>query len=347
MSVTNSQENIFKSFLGYLLRSSIAFIIIVLAGEALLRFPGVSPYLLVPSVGTTSRLLDEKLFTLDARMEERDEIPCIIIGSSMSMDGINPDVIQDTLGIECFNFSLFGIGAAGAGGLGPALVQRYQPKILIYATDIRAFVDSESTRNWREIAFDSAWIADPNGEYGLEAWLIENSYLYGQLLALTFWRNPLDVWLTRQADLNITTGFKPGVAGQITFPDQLTEEELERREVLESLLNYQIVKEEGDGLERLRSGTGKETFLVIIEMPVHESAFLFFGNGQNDHNIFIRALENFSESSGTAFIPSFGYVEINEATWVDRFHLSAEGANAFSFWLSLELAKLPEMELLR
>ena len=64
---------------------------------------------------------------------------CIIFGSSRGMHHYDPDIIQDSLGMSCWNCSLDGNGIILMYGRYKMLSARYVPKLLIY--DVQAGFD--------------------------------------------------------------------------------------------------------------------------------------------------------------------------------------------------------------
>jgi hypothetical protein len=311
----------------------LAFLIAI--GEGLLRIPAVSSSIPVPSVGTNFRSLDIKLSALDIQAAQ-DEIDCIIIGSSMPLVGIDPDMLEQELGIRCFNFSLNGMSALGAGTLGQILAWRYKPNLLIYATDLRAFVETESTLSWRQEIIEAPWTEYQLGQWSFEGWLLSHSALYAELAAFSFWTSPFDDWFIRSGELTDINGYQPHLQQKIDVRQGLTEEEIEGRDIYASLQDYRLEAEETAGLEML-SELPDETELILIEMPVHESFFLYMGNGQEDRRIFIDELEDFSIRNGVPFIASYGSVHIPDDLWADRNHMIKAGATLFTQWLAGEI----------
>ncbi|MBI3160803.1 MAG: hypothetical protein HYZ26_14485 [Chloroflexi bacterium] len=318
-------------------RTLLALAVVCLSGEALVRAP-LAAHLPAPGVGTPLRQLDLKLAALDARLAEQGVIDCIILGSSMPLLGLDPNPLADRLGVECFNFSLNGMSAAGAGALAHALLQRYRPTLLIYGVEMRAFAAIDSATQWRQLVIPRPWLQYARGQFTLEGWLLARSRFYGQLLAFSYWAEPLGEWWVTPTSLEDYDGFEPIDGQSIDVTQPLSEPELTQREIVASLRDYRILPEEWAGLEDLaRAAAASGTRLVLVEMPVHESFLLYLGNGAADHAAFIQALEDFSTANEFLFVPSFGQVDLPPAVWADRNHLNRAGAQQFSAWLAARL----------
>jgi hypothetical protein len=206
---------------------------------------------------------------------------------------------------------------------------------------MRAFVETESTLSWRTEIIGSAWVQYQLGKRNLDGWLINQSQFYAELMAFSFWAHPLDEWFVRPSDLTNYSGYEPIYDQKIDVRMGLTEAEITGREIYASLQDYQLEKEEIEGLDQL-SDLPSKTQLIIVEMPVHQSFFLYLGRGTEDRKTFINELEAFSKTRHVPLITSYGMVDIPDQDWADRNHVTGNGASIFSTWLADQLT--PYME---
>ena len=313
------------------------------AGEGLLNLAEVKALFPVPSLGTNFRSLDIKMAALEIQIRNKGHLPCVIIGSSMPFVGINPQILESKLGVQCFNFSLNGMSANGAGTLGRILAWRFRPEYLIYAADMRAFVETESTLSWRTEIIGSPWVQYQLGKWNLDSWLLDHSQFYAELMAFSFWAHPLEEWLVRPSDLSSYSGYEPIQDQKIDVRLGLTETEITGREIYTSLQNYQLEEEETRGLEQFLD-LPHETQLILVEMPVHQSFFLYLGRGAEDRKTFINELEAFSTKNHVPLITSYGALDIPDKDWADRNHVTANGASIFSSWLAGQLSLYMESD---
>lgn len=129
---------------------SLVYILIVFLGsisllEILAHSQLVKQNLLVPSVTGSTTTIDIQLNLLDVMYTNYDTIDCIIVGSSVGANDINPIYLSQGYGAQtketfiCLNFSSAGLRADSVGVLSTYLVKKYRPSYLIYAISPIAF----------------------------------------------------------------------------------------------------------------------------------------------------------------------------------------------------------------
>ncbi|MDH5508636.1 MAG: hypothetical protein OEZ02_15545 [Anaerolineae bacterium] len=283
---------------------------------------------------------------------------CIIMGTSMALRGINPEVLgaaykeQTGEEITCYNFSVVGIRVSTAMLLSQILVADYHPKLLIYGTSFLDYTEQ------REAGLDERFLGNPwfNAKLGkgnIKGWLAEHSYAYRILLLWSYaanqgldftqtveeinrWNEQLTAYGYGYSDIADKDIFEPLKPGEL-------------KTLQEQLGNYGIAKSNLDGLEGIvgLSASG-EIDIIILDMPYHYSyTRLVDENGnplpeQSKLDAFIEAVhEKIGEMAAQYGVVYWrtGIMEIlpNEG-WKDRYHLNYQGSEIFNHWLAGQIA---------
>ncbi|MGE5464185.1 MAG: hypothetical protein ACM3PS_12565, partial [Syntrophothermus sp.] len=147
-----------------------------------------------PSVGVDSFELDTKLYYLEQSIRQNGPLDCLILGDSMTNNGIDPRVLEEAYraetgsSIHCFNFGIPALFLDGSGPLAEALVNRFHPRLLIVPLSVRDF--EPSLKFPIRDAARSAWGRQNLGEQSLRGWAVNSLYGYRYLISLRYWLTP-------------------------------------------------------------------------------------------------------------------------------------------------------------
>jgi hypothetical protein len=295
--------------------------------EVVVRVPGLRPYLAPPMV-SGHRQIGVKLDLLD-RLQSAGKSPdCYLIGSSMVLRGIEPEVLArkytEATGeqITCFNFGLQGLNIRGAADLAEILAAHAHPRLIIYGTSFRDFAG--------EFGFGMGipWSEYQMGHGSMEGALESGLLSYRTLLGYA------EGSAASKADLGLSPyGFLAGDAvGDVEdAPDGMTRH-------YEALADYQITSQSLVDLRRLLALNSGQTRVVVIEMPVPETTLSFLGGGEADYRLFMDTIQAETSSQGVPFWPTMNASLIPDTGWINATHMNQSGATIFSAWLAAQLA---------
>ncbi|MCI0712629.1 MAG: hypothetical protein L0154_20910 [Chloroflexi bacterium] len=302
-------------------------------------------------------IFELQLYLLDQLERDAGQVDCIFLGSSIVLQGINPAVVeaayraQTDEEIQCFTFGITGLVGQSAGLVAPILVERYQPRLLIYGTSPREFAArmiNEATLDINE----NSWIEYKNGNFNWQGFFIEHSAAYRYYLRYQDWLSPdfeeilnrftnFENLLTDDGHLpNFNMLFDvniPAVPGNVA----------EERPIFRRLSDFQPNERDVNGVEaiaRLEQDTA--TRVVILEIPTHSSFVNYFDNGLEGYNEFTVAMQDLSNRYNVPFWQPRHLNLIPDEFWTDRTHMNANGALIFSDWLGTQLGLAAEVGLL-
>jgi hypothetical protein len=339
----NGSKLILKWPFGQTIALSILLIFIFIGFcESLMRLDSIQNILPIPSVGSTHRQFELHLAQLEQYVEKKGSIDCIILGSSMVYRGIDPEKLSQAYKrytgeeLTCFNFGTFQVTASTAGPLGEILIEKYNPEILIYGTAARDF-STEAGKEAESALMDTAWIQYQMGDFSIEGWLIEHSEAYQIYLAYRNWMNVDFVIPAKIDDYQISEfGFNPryDVMKNPNATPPLN------HQLFEILSNYKISPENLRGLEQIVKLRQQRVQVVIVDMPVPRSTYLyFFDNGKDDYKAYVDQIGSYITDNDALFLKTnFRQNQIipNDG-WADRNHMNEYGASIFSEWLGKQL----------
>ena len=327
-----------------------------LAFILLIGFVGVSEWiarteifhaiLTPPPMGSRHYQLGNKLSILNAAIKENGPVDCIMIGSSMVDVGFNPASFQNSYhavtgrNIHCFNFGIDASSATSTAALAQILIEDYQPRLLIFGTDPRDYALPSEDRD-PAVILETSWVQYRLGDFSLEGWLIEHSHFYRYRLHLSRLAR-LNFEGTLRSSTKTTfeilpNGFTPfsKVSTYINEPPEPGDDSFEVTYYSKVYSPYQIYDENLVALERIMGY--KETQVIVVEMPVSDGLYYFFGNGDKDYD---RYISNVSELANRRHVP-FWRTEpldfIPDIGWMDYSHLNTTGAEILSTWLGQQV----------
>jgi hypothetical protein len=303
-----------------------------------------------PKMGSRHYQLGHKLALLDAEIKENGPIDCIMVGSSMVDVGFDPDFFQ--LGyqevtrqhIRCFNFGIDASSATSTVALVQILIEDYHPRLLIFGTDPRDYA-IPSVERGPAVILDTVWVKHRLGDFSLDGWLMEHSYLYryrqhlSRLIRFIFEGT---LWSDTKINFEIlSNGFTPlsKVSTYINDPPNLQDDSYEVNYYNNIYSSYQILDENLAALERIMDHNGLETQVIVVEMPVSDGLYYFFGNDETDYNRFISAVSEIASMHQIPFWRTEPLDSIPDDGWSDYSHLNTTGAEIFSTWLGQQVGE--------
>ncbi len=309
-------------------------------GEFAARLPLVRRALPAPSIGSGHRRLDIKLELLDRFVREEGRLDCLFLGASDVNLGISPEEFgrayasQGGKEIAAFNFGLDGFIPAAAAVMADILVKKYRPRWLIWGISPASFSDNLQ-RKTPQIVRRHPWCRHMTGSFNLEGWLCEHSAAYRYFLRFRIWleRPEYSRGLSQREARTLRTG-EPARSH-----DDLTgvwgaefEREARRRRVLEG---FAFNPESLAALDAV-AGLGRQTRVVLLEVPVHPRFYGLYGNGVADHQKALLRIGKKAERGGALFLSPPREL-VPEAGFANSNHMNGWGAGVFSRWLGSRL----------
>ena len=329
-------------FGGTLLLTMLILISLLACGEMLTRTRLFKSYFIAASRGSPHFQFELQLGRLESIIAQEGPIDCIFLGNSMVWLGFDPLVFsqafQEKTGKElsCYNFGVDGLPVSGASAIKQYLIQKYQPKLLIYGTDARDFAVPREDRD-ATVILDIPWMQYHLGKFTLQGWLYENSHIYryletfGYLLRMEkqylFIKNPGQYTSedfgfrvdSRISDIVSTSPVQHLDLGPVRYYYQL-------------LSDYKMLPENMSSLEEILNINHELTSLLVVVMPVPETYMDFFSTKPQNYQLFIEQVRDTSEKYGSSFwLPPDNIIP--QDGWADYTHLNTRGAAAFSAWL--------------
>lgn len=306
-----------------------------------------------PKMGSRHYQLGHKLTLLDKAVNGKSSIDCIMVGSSMTDVGFDPEAFQEsyykTTGqeIRCFNFGIDASSAVSTATLVDILIEDYQPRLLIFGTDARDYAVPSSDRDPVAV-MDSPWIRYRLGNFSLGGWLLEQSYLYRYRQHLSrISRLKFANTLMSQTEFNLPilqNGHTP-LSTVSTYINDPPDPENDSYEVVyynRVYSSYQMLDENLAALERIMDYKNTGTEVIVVEMPVSDGLYYFFGNAEKDYRWFVDKVEELASLHQVPFWQTEPLDSIPDDGWSDYSHLNVTGAKIFSDWLGEQVGQAEE-----
>ncbi len=318
--------------------------------EAVTRQHAFQSFLRDPEMGSRHYQLGRKLAKLDAIVKNNGPIDCLIIGSSMVDVGFDPQAFRQaykqTSGqdIRCFNFGIDASTAISSAAIAKILVEDYQPRLLFYGTDARDYAIPSNDVD-SAVILESNWVRYRQGHFSLDGWLLEHSYFYRyRFLLFRLSQFYLEDTLRSQTRINFEItpeGFTPlaSISTNINEPPDFQDDSFEVTNNAFLFSSYDILEENVAALEEIMVYNEQGTQVIVLEMPVTNGLFYFFGNGRDDHQRFLTQVETLATSHQVPFWQTTSLAMIPDDSWADYSHLNTQGARIFSEWLGQQVAE--------
>ena len=320
------------------------------AAEWVARSGFLQGQLTPPKMGSAHFQLGHKLTLLDALVKKNGSVDCIALGSSMIDVGFDPEAFEQGYrqvsgkDIRCFDFGIDASSAVSAAALAEILVEDYHPHLLIFGTDARDYAVRSADRD-AAVILESPWIQYRQGKLSLEGWLLEHSYLYryrqhvGRLIRFNFSGT---LWSQTKSDfLILPNGFTPmsKVGTYINRPPAAGDSSFEVTYYTHIFSSYQMLNENVVALDSILSHHGSETQVLVLEMPVSDGLYFFFGDGHADYNKFVSQVSKLASLYHVPFWRTEPLDLIPDDGWSDYSHLNTKGAKILSMWLGRKVAE--------
>jgi len=318
-----------------IIRSIFALLWLILAGAIVAEIVGRTPlgYVLPPpSVGADSFEFDIKVYYLEQSIRQRGALDCLIIGDSMTNNGLDPILIEEAYQAEtgsdlhCFNFGIPALMLDASGPLTTALNNRFHPRLLIVILSPRDF-NSKFGAPFRHVAF-SDWTQQNLGNTSPRGWTVNSVYGYRYALFFEYWLTPsnrsnfLSAWntITRQ-------GFSP-LHG---YGDNL--------EIAGSGSKFEITDTSTlDGFEQILKLPREGNNLLIIDAPVRNDYYEVYR--ENFFFPYIEHMQSILDSQDVPFwLTGELSMNISRESWYDYQHLNERGVPILNEWLGKKLAQ--------
>jgi len=265
--------------------------------------------------------------------------------------GFAPDIFQDAYyeiagkSIRCFNFGIDASSAFSTAALLQILMEDYHPRLLIVGTDPRDYA-IPSTERGPAVILDTSWVKYRLGSFSLEGWLLDHSYLYryrqhlSRIIHLNF-ENTL--WSETHLNFPILpNGSTPitKISPYINEPPDPQDPSYEVTYYTEIYSSYQLLDENLGALEDIMEYSKSGTQVIVVEMPVSDGLYYFFGNGEADYEMYVNRVSELADLHHVPFWRTEPLDSIPDNGWSDYSHLNVTGAEIFSTWLGEQVGML-------
>jgi hypothetical protein len=330
------------------------FILLTAVAEWVTRSESFQAPFTPPKMGSRHYQLGHKLALLDTLIATTGRVDCIMLGSSMVDTGFDPVAFETGYkemtgqNIHCFNFGIDAASAASTAALARIVVEDYHPRLLIIGTDPRDYAVPKEDPD-PAVVLNAPWIAYRQGEFSLEGWLLDISYLYRyrqHLGRLARFQVEGTLWSNTKLNYEILpNGSTPlsKVSTYINDPPNPGDDSFEVTYYTRIYSSYQMLPENLESLEALMDYERSGIEVILVEMPVADGLYYFFGNRESDYNRFISRVGALATRYHVPFWQTEPLDFIPDDGWVDYSHLNKTGAKIFSTWLGQQVARAEQL----
>ena len=326
------------------------FLLLTAAAEWVARSESFQAPLTPPKMGSRHYELGHKLALLDVLARKTGQVDCIMLGSSMVDTGFDPAAFEtgykEMTGrdIHCFNFGIDASTAASTAALTRIVAEDYHPRLLIIGTDPRDYAVPRGDRD-PAVVLNTPWVAYRQGDFSLEGWLLDHSYLYryrqhlGRLARFQFEGT---LWSNTKSNYEILpNGFTPlsKVSTYINDPPKPGDNSFEVTYYTRIYSSYHMLPENLKSLESIMKYNETAIPVILVEMPVSDGLYYFFGNRETDYDRFLTRVGKLASLHHVAFWRTEPLDFIPDNGWVDYSHLNKTGAEIFSTWLGQQVGE--------
>ena len=325
-------------------------ILLTAVAELVTRSESFQLPLTLPRMGSRHYQMGHKLALLDRLSRKTGGIDCIMLGSSMVDNGFDPSAFEASYremtgrDIHCFNFGIDASTSASTAALVRIIVEDYQPSLLILGTDPRDYAVAREDPD-PAVVLNTPWIAYRQGDFSLDGWLLDHSYLYryrqhlGRLARFQFegtlWSD------TRMNNEILSNGHTPlsKVSTYINHPPNPKDDSFEVTYYTRIYSSYQMLPENLEALESSLDYNDSVTKLILLEMPVADGLYFFFGNHESDYKRFLTEVDERARKHHVPFWRTEPLDFIPDQGWADYSHLNRSGSEIFSTWLGQQVGR--------
>jgi hypothetical protein len=305
----------------------------------------------IPSIGSTDKGFEGRLNTLHAVSADKP-LDCIFLGDSTAMTDFAPHIFSDSFrqkigaDIDCFNFGVGAFTVADIEALAKIVVLEHSPQLLIIGVESLNFTVPSIGPGGADFA-ELPWTQYKLGHFTSKGWLYEHSALYRHLGAIqqliTLQASPTEM-RRQMAETNssLHDGFypmdRPGPF-DISQPPDPNSDHPYHENYFGSLTNYQLLPEQLAALDQIVALNNASTQVILVEMPVPPTFYYYFGNGEQDYDRFIAAVDESVSGTTIPFWRTTDLALFPDSVWFNYNHLNATGAPIFSEWLGEQLGQ--------
>ena len=263
--------------------------------------------------------------------------------------GFDPGAFQEGYqeitgqGIRCFNFGIDASSAASTAALARILVEDYHPSLLLIGTDARDYA-IPATDPDPAVVLETPWVQYRQGQFSLDGWLMDWSYLYRyrqHLSGLLHFNFGDTLWSETKPELPMLEDghtLVDTVAGYINDPPAPQDDSFEVVYYSRIFKPYHALESNLESLQGIMEYNNSETQVIIVEMPVSDGLYYFFGNGAADYNGFVGSVDTLANLQQVPFVRTEPLDFIPDNGWSDYSHLNVNGSRIFSNWLGRQIA---------
>jgi hypothetical protein len=303
-----------------------------------------------PRMGSRHYELGYKLALLSALARKTGYVDCIMLGSSTVDAGFDPAVFETGYkqmtgrDIHCLNFGIDASTTASTAALVRIVVEDYHPRLLIIGTDPRNYAVPREDLD-PAVILNTPWVAYRQGNFSLEGWLLDISYLYryrqhlGRLARFQF---DGTLWSNTKMNYEIRpNGFSPlsKVSTYINAPPNPKDDSFEVIYYTRIYSSYHILPENLEGLQSILDYNESGIPVILVEMPASDGLYYFFGNREADYNRFLTQVAELAAMHHVPFWRTEPLDFIPDDGWADYSHLNKTGAEIFSTWLGQQVGR--------
>jgi hypothetical protein len=100
-----------------------------------------------------------------------------------------------------------------------------------------------------------------------------------------------------------------------------------------------MLHENLEGVESIMEYNQLGSPVILVEMPVSDGLYYFFGNRESDYNRFLTRVGELATLHQVPFWQTEPLDFIPDNGWVDYTHLNKTGAEIFSTWLGQQVGR--------
>ncbi len=318
--------------------------------EMAARTDFIGAHLPAPSIGGSIKPLGIKLAYLDELVEKKGHVDCIFLGASMILLGIDPETFSQAYRsrtgqeIVGFNFGIGGFIPPAAGIMARILIEKYQPKLLLWGLSPTSFSD-KIVRTPEKLLMEIPWVRYRLGAFNLEGWLADHSYAYRYFLRFR-------IWLEQPGYSKELSDLEPYISRygrKITKSKKLTPLPANPKKEIHARSKLKDFKMSKKAIAALREviKLRSQVQIVIFEIPVHRNILSFYGRGPDDHYRILSFIRKQARRGGILFIPTMHLDLIPDEGWSNLNHLNNYGSRIFSSWLGEQMAQVVKKGLIK
>jgi RNase H-fold protein (predicted Holliday junction resolvase) len=348
-----SRRFVYRSILGLLFTLGLFLIV-----EFVARMPLVQARVPMQAYGSNNIQFDYQIDYLNKFVRHYGAPECFIIGNSMTLRGINPQILNDEVErmtgkkLICYSFSITGSPLTAEAKFTAVLVKKYHPKLIIIGTN---FLDYTKKREMADDTrfIDNPWVQYQSGNFSLDGWLVENSYAYRivKLISYGAYRgfdysqinHDIDKWQDSLSEYGY--GYSDGV--------NVVEEKADQEEI------KTLIHKFGDFSQSTKSYKALQEIvklvkeghirLVIVRTPYHPS-LIDWTDDNGKPLAQVEQAQSFIQKVDKKFTQlhksnEFVYLEFTDnsllggGVWLDRYHLNHWGGEIYTTWLADQLVR--------